>query len=146
MYIVRVWSINWQYLSPPTLPPPQLMYTGSGHVFGVVGKDVPKGEWKMVELPDKNVKVEHCSCDNTGTFSLVVTDKGVVYFGGLNKKGEAAEPGTYVHTHNCMCGSYVHVSWTCKAKTYVRTYVRMHPQVIGKHVLPGTLVAWRMKS
>ena len=69
------------------------MYTGSGHVFGLIGKEVPKGEWKTVELPDKNVKVEHCSCDNTGTFSLVVTDKGVVYFGGLNKKGEAAEPG-----------------------------------------------------
>ena len=76
--------------------PSQLMYTGSGHVFGLIGKEVPKGEWKMVELPDKNVKVEHCSCDNTGTFSLVVTDKGVVYFGGLNKKGEAAEPGVYI--------------------------------------------------
>lgn len=84
------------------IPPPhthislsslQLMYTGSGHVFGLIGKEVPKGEWKTVELPDKNVKVEHCSCDNTGTFSLVATDKGVVYFGGLNKKGEAAEPG-----------------------------------------------------
>ena len=74
------------------------MYTGSGHVFGLIGKEVPKGEWKTVELPDKNVKVEHCSCDNTGTFSLVATDKGVVYFGGLNKKGEAAEPGVYIHS------------------------------------------------
>ena len=70
------------------------MYTGSGIVFGLLGKETPKGEWKTVELPDKNVKVEQCSCDNAGTFSLVVTDKGVVYFGGLNKKGEAAEPGT----------------------------------------------------
>ena len=53
----------------------------------------------MVELPDKNVKVEHCSCDNAGTFSLVVTDKGVVYFGGLNKKGEAAEPGPCMYMY-----------------------------------------------
>ena len=50
-----------------------------------------KGEWKTLELPDKNVKVEHCSCDNTGSFSLIITDKGVAYFGGLNKKGEAGE-------------------------------------------------------
>jgi E3 ubiquitin-protein ligase MYCBP2 len=95
--------VNVVFISPPhlslSLPllPSQLMYTGSGHVFGLIGKEVPKGEWKMVELPDKNVKVEHCSCDNTGTFSLVVTNKGVVYFGGLNKKGEAAEPGVYIH-------------------------------------------------
>ncbi len=62
-------------------------------MFGLTGKDVPKGEWKALELPDKNVKVEHCSCDNIGTFSLVISDKGVAYFGGINKKGEAGEPG-----------------------------------------------------
>lgn len=54
---------------------------------------MPKGEWKEVELPSKGAKVEHCTCDNAGTFSLIVTDKGVVYFGGMNKKGEAGEPG-----------------------------------------------------
>ncbi len=69
------------------------MYTGSGIAFGISGKDVPKGEWEGLELPDKNVKVEHCSCDNTGTFSLVLTDKGVAYFGGINRKGESGEPG-----------------------------------------------------
>ena len=62
-------------------------------VFGITGKDVPKGEWKEVTLPDKNVKVEHCSCDNAGTFCLVVSDKGAVYFGGLNRKGEGGEAG-----------------------------------------------------
>ncbi len=71
----------------------QLLYMGSGAVLGIAGKDVSKGEWKEVELPSKGAKVAHCACDNTGTFSLVVTDKGVVYFGGLNKKGEAGEPG-----------------------------------------------------
>ena len=92
------------------------MYTGSGHVFGLTGKEVPKGEWKMVELPDKNVKVEHCSCDNTGTFSLVVTDKGVVYFGGLNKKGEAAEPGVcaYVCMYVCTILLYIIVLYSQK--------------------------------
>lgn len=62
-------------------------------MFGATGKDVPKGEWKVLELPDKNVKVEHCACDNTGTFSLIISDKGVAYFGGINKKGEAGEAG-----------------------------------------------------
>ena len=62
-------------------------------MFGIVGADVPKTEWKVLELPDKNVKVDHCSCDNTGAFSLVISDKGVAYFGGNNKKGEAGEPG-----------------------------------------------------
>ena len=62
-------------------------------MFGITAKDVPKGEWKPVELPDKNVKVEHCSCDNAGSFSLIVTNKGSIYFGGLNKKGEAGEAG-----------------------------------------------------
>lgn len=69
------------------------MYTGNGAVFGVTSKDVPRGEWRVLELPDKNVKVEHCACDSTGSFSLVVSDKGTVYFGGLNKKGEAGEAG-----------------------------------------------------
>lgn len=72
---------------------PQLLYTGSGSVFGISSKDIPRGEWKVLELPDKNVKVEDCSCDNAGTFSLVVSDKGTVYFGGMNKKGEAGEAG-----------------------------------------------------
>ena len=99
------------------------MYTGSGHVFGLIGKEVPKGEWKMVELPDKNVKVEHCSCDNTGTFSLVVTDKGVVYFGGLNKKGEAAEPGVYLLLQRCMNFSKV-----------VKIFVDMHPKLAYTYV------------
>jgi alpha-tubulin suppressor-like RCC1 family protein len=71
----------------------KLLYTGSGAVFGITSKDVSKGEWKEVALPDKNVKVEHCACDNAGTFCLVVSDKGTVYFGGVNKKGEAGEPG-----------------------------------------------------
>ena len=35
----------------------QLLYTGSGLVFGSTVSDVPKGEWKEVVLPDKNVKV-----------------------------------------------------------------------------------------
>ena len=35
----------------------QLLYTGSGLVFGITSKDVLKGEWKEVALPDKNVKV-----------------------------------------------------------------------------------------
>ncbi|KAL5460457.1 hypothetical protein EMCRGX_G033908 [Ephydatia muelleri] len=72
----------------------KLLYTGSGSVFGLTGDDVPKGEWNPVELPDKGVKVEHSSCDNTGSFCLVVSDKGVVYFSGTNKQGESGEdPG-----------------------------------------------------
>ena len=35
----------------------QLLYTGSGIVFGNTSKDVSKGDWKEVALPDKNVKV-----------------------------------------------------------------------------------------
>lgn len=35
----------------------QLLYTGSGLMFGITSKDVLKGEWKEVALPDKNVKV-----------------------------------------------------------------------------------------
>jgi len=69
----------------------KVLYTGSGSVFGVTSKDVPKGEWRALDLPDKNVKVEYCACDSSGCFSLVVSDKGMVYFGGLNKKGEAGE-------------------------------------------------------
>ena len=60
-------------------------------MFGLTGDDVPKGEWNPVELPDKGVKVEHSSCDNTGSFCLVVSDKGVVYFSGTNKQGESGE-------------------------------------------------------
>ena len=69
----------------------QLLYTGSGSVFGLTGSDVPKGEWHTLELPDKGAKVGHCSCDSSGSFCLVVSDKGVVYFGGTNKKGESGE-------------------------------------------------------
>ena len=65
-------------------------------MFGLAEADVPKGEWSSVELPDKGVKVEHCSCDNAGSFCLVVSDKGVVYFGGTNKKGESGEGTTSV--------------------------------------------------
>ena len=32
-------------------------------------------------------------CDNAGTFCLVVSDKGAVYFGGVNRKGESGEAG-----------------------------------------------------
>lgn len=62
-------------------------------MFGITGKDVPRSEWKALELPDKNVKVEYCSSDSTGAFSVIISDKGVAYFGGMNKKGEAGEPG-----------------------------------------------------
>jgi len=67
------------------------VYTGSGVALGA--DDVPKGEWQEVELPDKNVKVEHCSTDNAGTFCLIISDKGVAYFSGINKKGESGENG-----------------------------------------------------
>ena len=40
--------------------------------------------------------MEHCACDNAGTFCLVVSDKGTVYFGGVNKKGEAGEAGNFI--------------------------------------------------
>ncbi len=62
-------------------------------MWGIQGKEVPRGEWKVVELPDKNVKVKHCSSDNAGSCSLVISDKGVAYFGGVNKKGESGEAG-----------------------------------------------------
>ena len=39
------------------------------------------------------MKVEHCCSDNVGTCTLVISDKGVAYFSGVNKKGEAGEPG-----------------------------------------------------
>ena len=45
------------------------------------------------------VQVEHCACDNAGTFCLVVSDKGAVYFGGVNKKGEAGEAGKILAYH-----------------------------------------------
>ena len=73
-------------------------------MFGLTGDDVPKGDWNPVELPDKGVKVEHSSCDSTGSCCLVVSDKGVVYFGGTNKKGESGEgvsipPPTHTHIY-----------------------------------------------
>ena len=61
-------------------------------MFGISGKDVPRGEWKVVELPDQKAHVQFCVSDNTGSFSLVVSDKGTIYFSGVNKKGEAGEP------------------------------------------------------
>ena len=67
------------------------MYQGSGIAFGITGKDVAKGSWAEVELPDPKAKIQQIACDNTGSFCLAVSDKGVVYFGGVNKKGEAAE-------------------------------------------------------
>lgn len=87
-------------------------------MFGIVGTDVPKTEWKVLELPDKNVKVDHCSCDNTGAFSLVISDKGVAYFGGINKKGEAGEPGSK-DLHWIIYPSHLHpptpISWPTAA-------------------------------
>ena len=71
----------------------QLLYTGSGTVFSIAGKDVPKGEWKQVELPDQKNRVKFVTCDKTGSFSVIVDDKGASYFAGNNKKGENGEPG-----------------------------------------------------
>ena len=59
--------------------------------FGVTGKDVTKGEWKPVELPDPKAKVVYSACDVTGSYCHVVTAMGIVYFGGVNKKGESGE-------------------------------------------------------
>ncbi|XP_011407139.1 PREDICTED: E3 ubiquitin-protein ligase MYCBP2-like, partial [Amphimedon queenslandica] len=69
----------------------KLYYQGSGVVVGVTGKDTPKGQWTEVELPDAKMKIESIAVDNTGSFCVLVTDKGVVYFGGVNRKGEAGE-------------------------------------------------------
>lgn len=68
-----------------------MFYTGAGLVFGITGKDVAKGEWKPVELPDPKAKVVYSACDFTGSYCHIVTDKGLVYFGGVNKKGESGE-------------------------------------------------------
>lgn len=59
--------------------------------MGITGKDTPKGQWTEVELPDPKAKISQVACDNTGSFCLVVSDKGVVYFAGVNKKGESGE-------------------------------------------------------
>ena len=59
----------------------------------MTGKDTPKGQWSEVDLPDAKVKIETIAVDNTGSFCILITDKGVVYFGGVNKKGEAGENG-----------------------------------------------------
>ena len=69
--------------------------------MGVTGKDIPKGQWSEVELPDTKVKIASVAVDNTGSFCLVVSDKGVVYFGGVNKKGEAGENGKLITTVAC---------------------------------------------
>ena len=71
--------------------PSQLLYTGSGLVFGITAKNAQRGKWEEVPLPEKSMKVEHCSCNTAGTFSLVVSDKGAVYFGGLRNDGKAGE-------------------------------------------------------
>ena len=63
--------------------------------FGITGKDVAKGEWKPVELPDPKAKVVYSASDFTGSYCHIVTDKGIVYFGGLNKKGESGESRKY---------------------------------------------------
>lgn len=60
-------------------------------MFGMSGKDVPKGEWKAVEIPDEKAIVKYVACDHTGSFSVIVDDKGVAYFAGANKKGESGE-------------------------------------------------------
>ena len=62
---------------------------------------MPKGQWVEVELPDPKAKIERIACDNSGSFCLAVSDKGVVYFSGTNKKGEAAE--------NRMCRIFVYL-------------------------------------
>ena len=85
------------HLSHPSLLSPllsiQLLYQGSGICVGITGKDVPRGKWTEVEVPDPKAKISHLACDSTGSFCLVISDKGVVYFGGVNKKGEAGENG-----------------------------------------------------
>ena len=57
--------------------------------------------------------MEHCACDNAGMFCLVVSDKGAVYFGGLNKKGEGGEPGSQAvdpnTPHLLYIYMYIHV-------------------------------------
>ena len=73
-----------------------------GVAVGVTGKDIPKGQWSEVELPDAKVKIASVAVDNTGSFCLVVSDKGVVYFGGMNKKGEAGENGKLPLWHVTM--------------------------------------------
>ena len=60
-------------------------------MFGITDKDIPKGKWQPIELPDPKAKVAFYACDNAASFCMVVSDKGVIYFGGLNKKGEAGE-------------------------------------------------------
>ena len=59
--------------------------------FGITGKDVAKGEWKQIELPDPKAKVVYSASDFTGSYCHIVTEKGTVYFGGVNKKGESGE-------------------------------------------------------
>lgn len=81
----------------------QLHYTGSGSVLGITGKDVPKSEWRAVELPDQKALVKYCASDNTGSFAVVVSDKGGVYFGGVNKKGEAGEAREEPAIFLCHC-------------------------------------------
>ena len=71
--------------------PFQLFYQGNGSILGITEKDVPKGEWKKVELPEQHAKISFIQGDHTGSFCLAISDQGTVYFGGTNRKGEAAE-------------------------------------------------------
>lgn len=89
----KVASLIPPFVSCLLLLSSQLLYSGNGAVFGISGKDVPKGEWKAVDLPDQKTRVKFVACDNTGSFSLIVDDKGATYFAGTNKKGESGEVG-----------------------------------------------------
>ena len=77
--------------------------------MGITGKDIPKGQWAEIDLPESKSKVEYCACDNSGSFCLLVTDKGTVYFGGVNKKGEAGENRKY---NMLICTCYL-LKCTC---------------------------------
>lgn len=67
------------------------MYQGEGIAMGLTDKESSKDVWKKVDFPEKKAKVKFLACDNSGSFTIAVTNKGGAYFGGTNKKGEAAE-------------------------------------------------------
>ena len=84
-----------------------------------------------------SVQVEHCACDNAGTFCLVVSDKGAVYFGGVNKKGESGESGQWgsgcmwscvqsrvLHNvEHCHCLRHMLVNVQCTVNVLVHGYM-----------------------
>ncbi len=71
-------------------------------MFGITEKDVPKSEWKQLELPDPKVTISQIKGDHTGCYCLAISNQGVVYFGGTNRKGEAAENRMFI-TCTCTC-------------------------------------------